>query len=275
MIEHLTTVISLDDPQLQPYRTLKRPAEHQRQGIFVAEGEKVTRRLLESPIRTISILLTPQWLEVYRPVLVSHPDPIAVFVGEKPLLETIVGHNLHLGIMALGHIPKPSSIESVVHSAVRPFFFAAVEAITNAENMGVIVRNCAVSGAQALLVGETSADPYLRRSVRNSMGTVFKLPIVYCENLGESLRVLRTEFGIAVAAAHCSAENRSVETIDFLRDCCVVFGSEGAGLSGGVLAECDELFTIPMRDGVDSYNVGSASAIVFYEVMRQRRLSEK
>jgi tRNA G18 (ribose-2'-O)-methylase SpoU len=49
--------------------------------------------------------------------------------------------------------------------------------LTSAENVGVLTRNCVAFGAQALLVGETSASPYLRRAVRNSMGTVFQLPI--------------------------------------------------------------------------------------------------
>ena len=48
---------SLDLPELAPYRTLRRPTEHREQGIFVAEGEKVVRRLLESHFSVVSVLL--------------------------------------------------------------------------------------------------------------------------------------------------------------------------------------------------------------------------
>ena len=271
MIDHLKAVTSLDLPELQPYRTLRRPIEHQRQGIFIAEGEKVVRRLLESPLTPLSILLTPEWLDVYRDALTSRPEQIDVFTGEKHLLETIVGHRLHLGIMAVAKIPPPSTLDSVLSTSVKPWFFAAVDGVTSAENLGVMVRNCAAAGVQALFVGETCADPYLRRAVRNSMGTIFTLPIVYCEDLAGKLRTLATSHQVSVAAAHCDSAQTPIDKVDFCKDCCVVFGSEGEGISDRVAAACTSFFTIPMRDGVDSFNVASATGIVVYEVMRQRR----
>jgi tRNA G18 (ribose-2'-O)-methylase SpoU len=271
MIARTLAITSLDLPELEPYRTLKRPIEHKRQGIFVAEGEKVVRRLLESPLIPLSILLTPQWLEVQRDVLVSRPEQIDVFTGEKQLLETIVGHNLHLGIMAVAKIPPPSTLDSVLSASAKPWFFAAVDGVTNAENLGVMVRNCVAAGVQALFVGETCADPYLRRAVRNSMGTIFKLPIVYSEDLAGTLQALAALHRVSIAAAHCDSAQTPIDHVDFRRDCCVVFGSEGEGISDRVAAACTSFFTIPMRDGVDSFNVASATGIVVYEVMRQRR----
>ena len=218
MIDHLKAVTSLDLPELQPYCTLRRPIEHQRQGIFVAEGEKVVRRLLESPLTPLSILLTPEWLDVYRDALISRPEPIDVFTGEKHLLETIVGHNLHLGIMAVAKISPPSTLDFVLANSIAPWFFAAVDGITNAENLGVMVRNCVAAGDQALFVGETSADPYLRRAVRNSMGTVFRLPIIYCKDLADTMQVLSTMHHVSVAAAHCGSAQTPIDTVDFRRD---------------------------------------------------------
>jgi TrmH family RNA methyltransferase len=59
--------------------------------------------------------------------------------------------------------------------------------------------------------------------------------------------------------------------VDLKRDVCVVFGAEGEGIRPEVLAICDEAVAIPMPAGVDSLNVGSASAVFLYEVERQRR----
>jgi TrmH family RNA methyltransferase len=57
---------------------------------------------------------------------------------------------------------------------------------------------------------------------------------------------------------------------DFTGDCCIVFGSEGYGLTPNVLAACDEAIAVPMPATVDSLNVGSAAAVFLYEASRQR-----
>ncbi len=57
---------------------------------------------------------------------------------------------------------------------------------------------------------------------------------------------------------------------NFTGDCCVVFGSEGHGISPKVLAACDEAVVIPMANDVDSLNVSMAAAVFLYEVNRQR-----
>src|SRR5260221_12837990 len=101
-------VTSLSLPELEPYRTLRRPLDHIRRGIFVAEGEKVVRRLLASDLSVVSILLTPKWYEQVFPnddaggtLLYMRVENVPVFVAEKKLLESIVGFNLHQGIMAV------------------------------------------------------------------------------------------------------------------------------------------------------------------------------
>ena len=198
----LLSISSLDDPSLTPYRTLRQSVEHYRQGIFVAEGEKVVRRLLESPLNILSVLITPEWLQQYNEFLATRSENIKVFVGKKELLETIVGFNLHQGIMALGKMPLQANLDSVLLQSMSPHLFAAIDGLTNAENIGVLVRNCAAFGVQTILVGETSSSPYLRRAVRNSLGTVFKIPIVHCENLVETLTMLRHSHKFKIVAAH-------------------------------------------------------------------------
>ena len=120
-----------------------------------------------------------------------------------------------------------------------------------------------------LLVGETSTSPYLRRAVRSSMGTVFQLPILESAGLAGTLHELR-ERRFHCVAAHPRADGRSVGQVDFTADCCIVFGSEGYGLSTPVLAACDDSAAIPMPPAVDSLNVGSAAAVFLYEASRQR-----
>lgn len=261
---------TLESAELQPYRTLRRPLEHQRQGIFVAEGKKVVRILLESDLEIISVLLMSEWLDVYKPLLEQRKENPAVFVAPKKLLDSIVGFNLHQAIMAVAKIPKPASLEHILAGTTPPYLFCAIDGLTNAENLGVLVRNCAAFGVQAILVGETSSSPYLRRAVRNSMGTVFKLPVVHLTNLAQTLHELRATHILRSIAAHPHTDKKTITQIDFAASCCVIFGSEGEGVSPAVLDACDEVVAIPMNEGVDSLNVASASAVFLYEVQRQR-----
>ncbi len=265
---NIIPIKNLEDPALQPYRTMRRPVEHEKSGIFVAEGEKVVRRLVASNLVIVSALMTDEWLEQYQPLLKDRQG-IPVYVAAKTMLESIVGFGLHQGIMAVGKIPKPPSVEDVIESTSRPYFFAAVDGLTNSENLGVIVRNCAAFGIQALLVGETSSSPYLRRAVRNSMGAVFSLPVVPCTNLAAQLRELQSAHDVRVIAAHPSGNGRLAQA-DLKGNLCFVFGSEGNGVSKKVLEACTDRISIPMQQGVDSLNVASASAAFLFEAVRQR-----
>jgi tRNA G18 (ribose-2'-O)-methylase SpoU len=150
-----------------------------------------------------------------------------------------------------------------------PRLFVAVDALANAENLGVLVRNCVAFGVQALLVGETSSSPFLRRAVRNSMGTIFQLPVVEPPILTHALKDLCRR-GVRCIAAHPHAAGRTLAQSIFSGDCCIVFGSEADGISASVLEVCDEAVAVPMPPTVDSLNVGSAAAVFLYEVNRQR-----
>ena len=273
LASNICTVQSFDLPELQPYRTLRRPMDHFREGIFVAEGEKVVRRLISSNFTIISFLMTPEWYDVLANQLTTH-RPAAhnsptVYIAEKHLLETIVGYNLHQGIMAMAQLPPQQSLEQVMKTLSNPHVLVALDGLVSAENVGVVVRNCAAFGVDAVLVGETSSSPYLRRAVRNSMGTVFHLPVIHTENLAGTLLVLHRTYGTRIIAAH-PHEQSSIHDTSLAGNVCIVMGNEGEGISPQILAACTDRIAIPMMNGTDSLNVGSASAVFLYEVRKQR-----
>jgi tRNA G18 (ribose-2'-O)-methylase SpoU len=264
-------ILSIDDPRLEPYRTMKMQADHHRQRIFVAEGEKVARRLLESPLAVSSVCLPEKWLADFVPLLERRPESIPVFVAEKEQLEKLTGFSMYQGVMAVGKIPLSASVEKILTATARPHFFAAIDAVNNSENIGVLVRNAAAFGVQALLVGETSSSPFMRRAVRSSMGTLFQLPVVECDDLAAVVAMLRSK-KIYCVAAHPHGQGPTLYQANLAGDCCIIFGSEGFGLSQKVLEACDARVAVPMKTGVDSLNVGSAAAVFFFEVARQREL---
>src|SRR3954447_15169484 len=95
-------ISTFDDPALVPYRTMRRYVEHEEQGIFVAEGEKVVRRLLESSFTVVSVLLPTKWLDPLRPLLETRTEHFSVYVAEKELLEELTGYSMYQGLLAVG-----------------------------------------------------------------------------------------------------------------------------------------------------------------------------
>jgi tRNA G18 (ribose-2'-O)-methylase SpoU len=160
------------------------------------------RRLLESHFEVVSLLLPEKWLREFGPLLDQRPEPeIHAFTADKPLLEQLAGFTMYQGVLAVGRIPRPPTVQELIARAAPPRLIVAVESLTNAENLGALVRNCAAFGVQALLVGETCASPFLRRAVRGSMGGIFHVPALEVVSLVETLRELGRQ-GIRCVAAH-------------------------------------------------------------------------
>lgn len=245
--------------------------DHLSAGHFVAEGEKVVRRLLETSCRVHSVLLPPKWQSVYEPLLEQRTECVDMFIANKEVLQNLIGFSMYQGVLGLADVPAPSPL-TFLQQHPGPRLFAAIDRLSNAENVGSVVRNAVALGAQALLVGENCAHPYLRRAVRSSMGTLFKLPYRVSNSLPADLRALRKS-GIRCLAAHPHTDRRTLWQADFTGDCCIVLGAEGDGIRSEVLEACDEAVLIPMAQDIDSLNVGAAAAVFFAEAARQRASS--
>jgi tRNA G18 (ribose-2'-O)-methylase SpoU len=267
MVEKIQ-IETLDLPELEPYRHMKWQFEQRQQGIFVAEGEKVVRRLLESPLPVVSALLLERWFIELQPLLEARPEKIRAYIAERPLLEQIIGFTFYQGVLAVGRAPANARLEEILARDKSPLIVAA-EGISGAENMGGLVRNCVGFGASGIIAAESSCSPYLRRAVRSSMGTVFKLPVLETPSLLGTLQELK-QAGVKTVAAHPHTTQRRISEADFRGPTCIVLGAEGTGISPKILAACDEAVVIPMQAEVDSLNVGAAGAVFLYEAMRQR-----
>ncbi len=273
----LRRVDSLDFPELEPYRTLREKTWHWQTGHFVAESEKVVKALLESGIGVLSMLLTEEWLAAHSEVTEHQGlEQTEIFVVPDDLVQSIVGYSLHQGVMAIGRIPENPTLDELFQAGQSMPLFVALEGITDAENMGMILRNCAAFGIAGVLIGKDSCSPWLRRSVRVSVGHMLRLRIRISDNIIDDLNALRRDAGVRVIGAAPrggSAEVFAKQTApeEQMQPLCLLFGSEAHGLSQQAFAACDDLFTIPMHDGVDSINVANALAVALYAATTERR----
>ena len=266
---HIHPVQSIDIPELELYRTLRRIEEHERAGVLVAASTKVIKRLLASRYTVVSALPTPAWLAQLEPLLRARPEDLHVYVAEPAMLETITGYKLHQGALAVpksrrNPVLKPSWPTRPVHSLL-----AAVEGIASAENLGAVVRSCAALRRPFLIVGETCGSPFSAGRFPVPWGPFSEQPVLKVDNLVETLAALRAR-GVRCLAAHPRPGARKLAAVDLRSDCCLLFGAEGPGLTAKALATCDDMVEIPMPSHMNSLNVAAAAAVFLYEATRQR-----
>ena len=259
---------SLETEDLRDYRdltdvVLRRLAEPAG-GLYIAESTKVIERALKAGHRPRSVLTIEKWLPEIEELTAGQDSDLPVYVGDAALLQSLTGFNLHRGALAAMHRPPLASVADTVAGATR---IIVLEDIVDHTNVGAIFRSVAGIGADAVLITPRCADPYYRRSVRVSMGTVLQIPWTRLPDWPEGRTVLN-ELGFELAALALSPD--AVELDDYARNppekLALVVGTEGDGLSRAALDAADTIVTIPMRHGVDSLNVASASAVALYAV---------
>ena len=257
---------SLDTADLRDYRDLTdvvlRRLSEPAGGLYIAESTKVIERALRAGHRPRSVLTIQKWLPEIEDLLADQDAELPVYVGDAELLQSLTGFNLHRGALAAMHRPPLASVADTVAGATR---IIVLEDIVDHTNVGAIFRSVAGLGADAVLITPRCADPFYRRSVRVSMGTVLQIPWTRLPEWPEGRDVLK-QLGFELAALALSSD--AVDLHEYAANppdkIALVVGTEGDGLSRAALSAADTVVTIPMMHGVDSLNVASASAVALY-----------
>lgn len=251
---------SPDDPRLDPYRDLKQPASRD-PGTFIAEGEKLVRRLLDSPCVTQSILCTA----AARDRLAERiPPHVPVFLVETALISRLIGFRFHRGILACGVRPAEPDPEPLLAIEGRSLIVVCPE-VRDPTNLGTIIRTTAAFGGTALVAGRAGTDPFSRRVLRTSMGSVLKLPIVRTDDWAALFDSLHRHDFTTIAAVLDSGARPLGSYVSPAR-CAIAFGNEADGLPRELISLCRDRVTLPMAADVDSLNVAVAAGIVLHHL---------
>jgi len=263
----VTWVADPDDERVRDYLRLTdvalRRVLEPREGLYLAESEKVIRRALAAGHRMRSVLMAPRWVtDLADLVDLAVGQGVPVYVASPAVIQEMTGFHLHRGALASMHRPALPEPEEVLAGARR---VAVLEDIVDHTNVGAVFRSAAALGVDAVLVTPRCADPLYRRSVRVSMGTVFQVPWTRIPDWPASLERLR-EAGFTVAALALSEDAVALDELaaDPPERLALVLGTEGDGLSPRTVATSDVVVRIPMAAGVDSLNVAAASAVAFW-----------
>jgi tRNA G18 (ribose-2'-O)-methylase SpoU len=268
---HLVDVSDPADPRLADYVRLRdvqlRRTLEVEQGLFIAEGEKVIRRAVETGHPVRSLLMTRKWAEGLADVLEGTDAP--VYVVDEATAEGVTGFAVHRGALAaMVRLPLPS-VGSVIAGARR---IVVLEDLVDHGNVGAIFRCAAALGVEAVVLSPRCADPLYRRAVKVSMGAVFAVPYARMTEWYDGLAELRAAgFGLFALTPDQSA--LSLDEVTMGERAALMLGSEGDGLSSRWLREADAPVCIPMSKqamerGVDSLNVVAAAAIACHALVR-------
>jgi tRNA G18 (ribose-2'-O)-methylase SpoU len=257
---------SLDDSRVFHYRNMKERELARLGGRFIAEGEWVVRRLLESRYATESVFVIERKAEAIAAVV---PEHVPVYVTTPDVMSQVVGFDFHNGVMAVGmRGPSPTVAEVVAGAREGPVTLAVCPQIEKTDNLGAIIRVAAAFGVTAMVLGERCCDPFYRQSVRVSMGAALKVQIVRSEDLRADLRRLKDEHRVELIATVLDEAAEPLEAAGRRRGVALLFGNEGYGLDAEIVAMCDRRVTIPMAMGTDSLNVAVAAAVFLYHFTR-------
>ena len=267
----MARLIEIDDPQdprLADYRDLRdvqlRQSLEAEHGLFLAEGEKVVRRAVESGHPVRSFLMARRWLDGLADVI--DPTDAPCYLVTEALAEQVIGFHVHRGALAsLQRLPLPS-LESVLQGAGT---VVVCEDVVDHTNVGAIIRCAAAFGVDAVLLSPRCADPLYRRAVKVAMGAVFAVPWTRLPDWYDALPDL-SERGFTTVALTLADDAVPLEeaVVDAPRLALVV-GSEGPGLSPRWEEAADRRAVIAMHPGVDSLNVAAAAAVACYVSTRR------
>lgn len=264
---------NLQDPRISAYLNLKeKTLQSLAGGLFIGEGNLITRRLLASSFKTQSLLVAQRRLENIQDLV---PPDVPLYVVPNELIHEIVGYKFHAGILSLGHLRGAINVVDFLDDLLKPHIekpltLLICPEIKNADNLGTLIRNAAAFGVDGLITGPASTDIYSRRSIRVSMGTVFSLPCFQVESIEDLLIMLKEKYQFTSAATVIDhPQMQSLKTTARPRDpdrLALLLGAEDHGLPRNILKHCTEFLTIPMHHGTDSLNISVAGAIFLYHL---------
>ncbi len=201
------------------------------------------------------------------------PEELPVFVVAHHVVDALVGFPFHRGVLACAEIRPWPSVERIIEErGAAPVTIVICPRISNPENLGAIARAADAFGVDAIMAGASCPDPFSRRVLRVSMGSILRLPVIVAQRPLEWADRLNQTHAVKLMAA---VADRSAEPFDEAPRSdrvALVLGEEDQGIEAAWLERAERIITIPMRPGAGSLNVAMAAGILLEHLTRRTRL---
>lgn len=198
-----------------------------------------------------------------------------VLVGSETALSRVAGFPVSRGAMACGVIPRDrneSWLKNLIDCRMKEggskkIRLLALDGICDTANLGSMIRCASAFGVDALVLSKDCCEAWYRRSIRVSMGHIFRVPVVRVENLSETIQ----DWSLRYPALHSFAAVIDTDTLletlghgTVPSSWCCVMGNESQGISPPVARACTQRIRIDMEQGVDSLSVPIACGILLH-----------
>ena len=225
---------------------------------IIVDSGKVVKRLLVKAGRLDALVCTQSFFEDNEALI--HDSSIdELFLLEPAHTRSVTGHRIHQGVMALADRPEDLNVGDLGDKIL------VLNGVNNAENVGAICRSALAFGVDSVVIDSNSCSPFLRRAIRVSMGSVFKLKFLHTENLQDLLNEIHG-IGYSLFSASNDEGASKLRSVKFEAKTALVLGNEGDGVEKAVKKLSDTIVKIPINEEVDSLNVAVASSILLYEL---------
>ena len=258
-------ITSTKNQQIRTVIELKKKAKARNEsGLFAVEGIRMAAELPKERIEQVYVSES----------FLKHPEHSSV-LGRLPSFEivsdsvfsTMSDTKTPQGILALVK-KREYTLEEMLAGGQTPFLML-LENLQDPGNLGTIVRAGEGAGITGVIMSRDTVDIYNPKVIRSTMGSLFRIPFLYAENLGETVRFLKKNH-VKILAAHLEGavvydEEDCTGALGFL------IGNEGNGLCEEIGALADARIKIPMAGQVESLNAAVAASVLMFETARQRR----
>ncbi len=261
-------ITSANNPQVKEVKLLQKKAKARNEkGVYIVEGLRMFEEAKGDDM--VKVYVSFPFYEKYREYFCKESrerlKDVPVETVEEKVFGTMCDTQTPQGVLSILK-QRRWSFETLLKQE-KPLFLI-IENLQDPGNLGTMMRTGEGAGVTGCILSRECVDMYNPKTVRATMGSIYRVPFVYTENLRESIALLKQR-KVQVLAAHLQGR-RSYDAFDYKTGTAFLIGNEGNGLTEETARLADDYLYIPMQGRVESLNASAAASILMYEAARQR-----
>ena len=261
-------ITSASNDKIKEIKKLIKSASRRKEtGLYIVEGIRMVREIPADAVKTLYVAesMTDKFADICNQI------PAEVEIVRDSVFQSMSDTNTPQGILA--EVYQTATTEDDLFAGDAAPFLLIIERLQDPGKILVpLYEPQRVLGVTGIILSADTVDIYNPKVIRSTMGSIFRMPIAVAEDLAATIDRVKTR-GIPVYGAHL--DGATFYEKDFTGGCAFLIGNEGNGLSDEISAKADDLIRIPMCGQVESLNAAISTAVIAYEVLRQRSTGKK